>query len=66
MPSNFSARKHVEKYWERFYRAMLCMHGTSRGPVSVCLCMCLLQVGVVLKRLNIGSQKQHHMIVQGI
>ena len=40
-----------------FYRAMLCMRGTSHGPVSVCLC--LSQVGVLLKRLNIGSQKQH-------
>ena len=23
-----------------FYRAMLCIHGTSHGPVSVCLCLC--------------------------
>ena len=41
-----------------FYRAMLCIRGTSRGPVSVCLC--LSQLGVLLKRLNIGSDKQHH------
>jgi len=25
----------------RFYRAMLCIRGTSHGPVSVCLCLCL-------------------------
>jgi len=38
-----------------FYRAMLCIRGTSHGPVSVHLS----QVGVPLKRLNIGSQKQY-------
>ena len=37
-----------------FYRAMLCIRGTSHGPVSVCVCMCfcLSQVGVLLKQLN--------------
>jgi len=24
-----------------FYRAMLCIPGTSHGPVSVCVCVCL-------------------------
>jgi len=24
----------------RFYRAMLCIRGTSHGPVSVCLSVC--------------------------
>ena len=33
--------------------------------VCVCLCLCLSQVGVVLKRLNIGSHKQHHTIPPG-
>ena len=37
-----------------FYRAMLCMRGTSLG---LCACLCLSQV-VLLKRLNTGSQKQ--------
>jgi len=23
-----------------FYRAMLCIRGTSYGPVSVCVCLC--------------------------
>jgi len=37
-----------------FYREMLCIRGTSHGPVSVCLrlclsvCVCLSQVGVLL------------------
>ena len=45
-----------------FYRAMLCIRGTSHGSVSVCLS----QVGVLLKRLNVGSHKQHHTISQGL
>ena len=55
-----------------FYRAMLCIRGTSHGPVSVCLslsvcvCVCLSQVGVLLKRLNVGSHKRHHTIAQGL
>ena len=55
-----------------FYRAMLCIRGTSHGPVSVCLsvclsvCVCLSQAGVLLKRQNVGSHKQHHKFVQGL
>jgi len=51
-----------------FYRAMLCIRGTSHMPVSVCLslCVCLSQVGVLLKRLNRGSHKQHRAIAQGV
>ena len=53
-----------------FYRAMLCIRGTSHGPVSVRLSVCLSvrpsQVGVLLKRLNVGSHKQHHTIAQGL
>jgi len=49
-----------------FYRAMLCIRGTSHGPVSVCLSVRPSQVGVLLKRLKLGSNKQHHTISQGI
>jgi len=42
-----------------FYRAMLCIRGTNHGPVSVCLCLCLSQAGVLLKRQNVGSQKNN-------
>ena len=59
-------RKHISgitlHIFTIFYRAMLCIRGTSHGPVSVCLS----QVGVLLKRLNVGSHKQHHTIVQGL
>ena len=53
-----------------FYRAMLCIRGTSNVPVSVCLSVCvcpsvrLSQIGVLLKRLNVGSHKQYHTIAQ--
>jgi len=44
---------------------MLCIRGTSHGPVSVSVCD-LSQVGVLLKRLNVGSHKQHHTIAHEI
>ena len=49
---------------DAFYCAMLCMRGTSHGPVSDCLSttVCLSQLGVLLKRLNVRSHKQHHTI----
>jgi len=49
---------------ENFYRTMLCIRCTSHGPVSVSVC--LSQVGVQRKRLNVGSPKQHHTIAQGL
>jgi len=51
-----------------FYRAMLCIRGTSHGPVSLSVRPSVRpsQVGVLLKRLNIGSHKQHHTIAQGL
>ena len=45
-----------------FYRAMLCMRGTRH--VSVRLSVRPSHVGVLLKRLNVESHKQHHTIVQ--
>ena len=45
-----------------FYRAMLCIRSTSLGPVSVRPSVRLSvrpsQVGVLLKRLKVGSHKQ--------
>ena len=49
-----------------FYRAMLCIRGTSHGPVSVRLSVRPSQLGVLLRRLNVGSHTQHHTIVQGL
>jgi len=48
----------------QFYRAMLCMRGTSYWPVSVGVC--LTQVGVLQKQLNTGSPKENHTIAPGI
>ena len=45
---------------------MLCIRGTSHGPVSVSVSVCLSQVGVLLKRLYLRSHKQHHTIAQGL
>ena len=41
-----------------FYRAMLCIRGPSVRPS--------VTVGVLLKRLNVGSHKQHHTIAHGL
>ena len=49
-----------------FYRAMQCIRGTSHGPLSVCVCVRLSQAGVLLKRQNVGSHKQHHTIPHGL
>ena len=60
-----SAYKHISgntgPNFTDFYRAMLCIRGTSHGPVSVCPCLSvrLSQVGVLLKRVNVVPQKQH-------
>ena len=43
-------------------RAMLCVVYAT----ALCLCVCLSQVGVLLKWLNIGIHKQWHMIAQGL
>jgi len=40
--------------------------GTSHGPVSVSVSVCLSQAGVLLKRQNVGSHKQHHTIPEGV
>ena len=56
----------VMSLWLRFYRAMLCIRGTSHGPVTVRPSVRPSQVGVLLKRLKAGSHKQHHTIAQGL
>ena len=45
-----------------FYRAMLCICGTSHSPVSVCLSIRPSQAAVLLKWQNIGSHKTSHML----
>jgi len=41
-------------------------HAIVVYAVVVCLSVCLSQVGVLLKRLNIGSRKQRRTIAQGL
>jgi len=38
----------------------------ASAVLAMGLCLCLSQVGVLLKRLNVGSHKQHNTIVQGL
>ena len=45
-----------------FYCASYALRGICHGHVSMCLC--LSQVGVLLKWLNIGTRKQPRMIAQ--
>ena len=48
-----------------FYRAS---YALAVYAMAVCLsvCLCLSQVGVLLKWLNIGTRKQRHTIAQGL
>ena len=45
-------------------RAMLC--AVYAMAVCMSVCVCLPQVGVLLKWLNIGARKQRHTIAQGL
>jgi len=46
-----------------FYRAMLCIRVLA---MALSPSVCLSQVGVLLKWLNVQSHKQHQMIAQGL
>ena len=41
-----------------FYRAMLCIRGTSHGPVSVCVCVCLCLCPSVTSRCSTKTAKR--------
>jgi len=38
----------------------------ASAVLAMAMCLCLSQVGVLLKRLNVGSHKQHQTRAQGI
>jgi len=46
--------------------AVLAMDLCPSVRLSVRLCVRPSQVGVLLKRLTVGSRKQHHTIAQGL
>jgi len=62
------------EWWESIsinqsiYRFTARCNASAVLAMGLCLsvCLCLSQVGVLLKRLNVGSHKQHHTIAQGI
>ena len=59
----------VLKYFFSFQLSFLprdAMHPRYKPWPCVCLSVCPSQVGVLLKRLNGGSRKQHHTIVHGL
>ena len=41
-----------------FYRAMLCIRGTSHGPVSVCVCVCVRLCPSVTSRSSTKTAKR--------
>jgi len=41
-----------------FYSAMLCIRGTSHGPVSVCVCVCLCLSLSVISRCSTKTAKR--------
>ena len=44
--------------WRKaFYRALLCIRGTSQGPVSVCVCVCLSVCLSVTNRCSTKTAK---------
>jgi len=68
VPNFIKIGQTVAEIWRfnGFYRAMLCIRGTSHGSVSVRPSVCPSQVGVLVKRLNVESHKQHHTIAKGL
>ena len=52
---------------QRFYRAMLCIRGTSHGPVSVSVCLCpSVTSRCSAKTAKRRITKQQHTIPQGL
>ena len=55
-----------EEEYEGFYLFTARCYASAVLAMGLCLSVCLSQVGVLLKLLNIGSHKQHHTIAQGL
>jgi len=66
MPSLPLTASCFSKIQTGFHRAMLCIRGILAMGLYVSVSVCLPQVGVLLKRLKMGSQKQHHTIAHGL
>jgi len=76
--SNVSADKHQECWYlsaASLSSFSVSMYSTKyqMGPIFTvrympwpCVCLCLSQVGVLLKWLNIGTRQQRHTIAQGL
>jgi len=49
-----------------FYFFTARRHASAVYAMVMCLSVCLSQVGVLLKRLKVGSRKQFHTIAHGL
>jgi len=54
------------KYLWSFIATVFTVRCYASAVLAMGLCLCLSQVGVLLKRLNTGSHKQYHTIAQGL
>jgi len=50
----------------RFFTARCYASAVLAMALCPSVSVCLSQVGVLLKRLNVGSHEEHHTIAQGI
>ena len=65
MTTTLPPPKNVHLFTAQCYASAVLAMGLCPS-VCLCLCPCLSQAGVLLKRQNLGSHKQHHTIVQGL
>ena len=59
----------VNSFLKRAFKCGFYPRGASNARViamTVCPCVCLSHAGIVSKRLNVGSRKEHHVIAHGI
>ena len=54
------------KYLWSFIATVFTVRCYASTVLAMGLCLCLSQVGVLLKRLNTGSHKQYHTVAQGL
>jgi len=56
----------IFEFWSNSLLCIFTARCYAYAVLAVGRCLCLSQVGVLLKWLNVGSHKQHHTIAQGL
>jgi len=65
--SSADKRPHIFARTSRFKNFFTARrYASAVYAMALCLSVCLSEVGVILKRLNIGLRKQHDSIAEGI